>query len=211
MKAAFPASIALGAVACLALLSSCASLYEELPPLARTQAAPDFESYRLSRVGLLPFEGDELGDAHAATLQRAFLLELGQLAPFEVVRLDPADLAEIQASEPYRRGLYRPRTLLDLAERFRLDAILIGSVIQASVYPPQVLGLELDMVSCETGMVLWTASLHVDASDTTVRRHLDSFQRSQETTEDWQGGVQLTLISPSRFARFAAHTVAKEL
>jgi hypothetical protein len=189
----------------------CSCLSTAVPPLARTQAAPDFETYRLSRVGLLPFEGDELGEGHAETLQRAFLLELGQLASFEVVRLDPADLAEVQSSEPYRRGLYRPRTLLDLAERFRLDAILIGSVIQASVYPPQVLGLELDLVSCETGMVLWTASLHVDASDTAVRRHLDTFQRSQETTEDWQGGVQLTLISPSRFARFAANAVAKEL
>jgi hypothetical protein len=189
----------------------CACISTDVPPLARTQAAPDFETYRLGRVGLLPFDGDELGEGHAETLQRAFLLELGQLAPFEVVRLDPADLAEVQSSEPYRRGLYKPRTLLDLAERFRLDAILIGSVIQASVYPPQILGLELDLVSCQTGMVLWTASLHVDASDAAVRRHLDSFQRSQETTEDWQGGVQLTLISPSRFARFAANAVAKEL
>ena len=186
-------------------------VHTDLPPLARAEATEDLATYRLTRVGLLPFAGDELGEAHATTLQRAFLLELGQLAPFEVVRLAPDDLAEVQSSEPYRRGLYQPRTLLDLAERFRLDGILIGSVIQASVYPPQVLGLELDLVSCETGMVLWTASLHVDASDAAVRRHLDEFQRSQETTEDWEGGVQLTLISPSRFARFAAHAVAREL
>jgi hypothetical protein len=196
--------------AVLGALAACSSL-SDVPPLARTRSAPDFDSYRLARVGLLPFEGDELGQGHAATLQRAFLLELGQLADFEVVRLDPSDIAEVQASEPYRRGLYQPRMLLDLAERFRLDAILIGSVIQVSVYPPQILGLELDLVSCETGMVLWTASLHVDASDSTLRRHLDDFQRSQETTEDWEGGVQLTLISPSRFARFAAHAVAQEL
>jgi len=197
-------------VAGTALLPACTSL-SDAPPLARSQAAPDYGSYRLQRVGLLPFEGDELGAEHAATLQRAFLLELGQTATFEVVRLSPEDLAEVQDSHPYRRGVYQPRTLLELSRRFHLDAVLAGTVIQASVYPPQVLGLELDLVSCETGMVLWNASLHIDASDSNVRRYLESFQRSQETTESQQGGVQLTLISPSRFARFAAAEVSKQL
>jgi hypothetical protein len=203
-------ALALLCAPCAAVLPACSSL-SEAPPLARSQTAPDYDSYRLGRVGLMPFEGDELGAEHAATLQRAFLLELGQTAPFEVVRLEPEDLAEVQDSQPYRRGAYQPRTLLELARRFRLDAVLIGTVIQVSVYPPQVLGLELDLVSCETGMVLWMAGLHIDASDSTVRRYLESFQRSQETTESWEGGVQLTLISPSRFARFAAFEVSRQL
>lgn len=197
------------ALAAAALLPACSSL-DDAPPLARARSAPDYGTYRLHRVGLLPFEG-ELEGEHAGTLQGAFLLELARQAPFELVRLSPADLAEVQSSEPYRRGTYQPRTLLELAERFRLDGILIGTVTQASVYPPQVLGLELDLVSCETGMVLWNSGLHVDASDARVRRHLESFERSQETADTWQGGVQLTLISPSRFARFAAHEIAKGL
>ncbi len=194
----------------LGVCSACMTL-ADAPPLTRTQRSPEYSTYRLERVGLLPFEGAELNHEHAETLQRAFLLELGQSAPFEIVRLSPSDLAEIQDSEPYRRGVYQPRTLLELAERFRLDAVLIGTATQVNVYPPQVLGLDLELVSCETGMVLWNTSLHMDASDTNVRRHLENFQRSQATNETREGGMQLTLISPSRFARFAAHEVAKGL
>ena len=199
------------ALGCLAALAAGCFTLEDAPPLARWRAAPDYGTYHLRRVGLLPFEGRGLDHEHAQMLQAAFLLELGQNAPFEIVHLTEADLDEVKTSEPYRRGTYQPRTLLELAERFRLDAVLLGTVTQASVYPPQVLGLELDLVSCETGMALWNSSLHIDASDSAVRRYLESFQRSQETTGTWQGGVQLTLISPSRFARFAAHEVAKGL
>lgn len=199
------------ALACLVTLAPACITMESLPPLARWSSAADYHTYHLRRVGLLPFGGPTLDREHSETLQAAFLLELGQSAPFEIVRLTEADLAEIKSSEPYRRGTYQPRTLLELSERFRLDAVLLGTITQASVYPPQLLGLELDLVSCETGMALWNSSLHIDASDASVRRYLETFQRSQETTGTWQGGVQLTLISPSRFARFAAHEVAKGL
>jgi len=198
------------ALLALALAAGCMT-GRNLPPLATSQTAPDFATYALRRVALLPFDGDQVSEAQADAIQDAFLLELGREAPYELVRLTPADLAEVQSSEPYRRGSYRPRTLLELARRYRLDAVIIPTVTQLDVYPPQVLGLELDLVSCETGMALWSARLHLDASDTLVRKHLDWYQRSQARGAGWKDGVQLTLISPAHFARFAASEVARRM
>lgn len=193
-----------------ALAAGCVTA-DGLTPLATTHSAPDLETYELRRVALLPFAGEELDASHAASLQGAFQLELGRAAPYELIRLTPEDMIEVKSSEPYRRGSYHPRTLLELARRYRVDAVLIGTVTQLDVYPPQVLALELVLVSCETGMVLWDSSLHVDASDSLVREHLDWYQRSQSTSENWEDGVKLTLISPTHFARFAASEVAKRL
>jgi len=60
-------------------------------------------------------------------------------------------------------------------------------------------------------MVIWAASLRLDAADSRVRENLEVYRRTQGKDANWQGGVQLTLISPSMFARFAAHEVAAEL
>ncbi len=192
------------------LTASCLSS-AGLTPLATSHAASDLSTYGLRRVALLPFEGEELDEVQARSIQGAFHLELGRAAPYELVRLTPADVAEVEDSEPYRRGAYDPRTLLELARRFRLDGVMIATVTQLDVYPPQLLSLELDLVSCETGAVIWTSSLQMDASDALVRRHMADFQRTQANAGDWEDGVRLTLISPTHFARFAASEVAKRL
>lgn len=202
-----PAALAVALVAAGCIMSP----PDERQQLAFTRAAPDLDTYHLSRVGIVPFEGDDIDPERSRTLQGAFLLELGRFAPFEIVRLDASDLEELTDSEPYRRGTYHPKTLLELARRYNLDGVLVGTVTQFNVYPPQVLGLELDLVSTETGMVIWAASLRLDAADARVRKNLEHYSRSQGGEEGWEGGVQLTLISPSMFARFAAHEVAREL
>jgi hypothetical protein len=43
--------------------------------------------------------------------------------PYELVPLSTADLDEVRASEPYRKGRHDPRAILELARRYRLDAL----------------------------------------------------------------------------------------
>ena len=205
MRALAALLVTVGAAGCMFLQS------EERQQLAVTREAPDLHTYHLRRVGMVPFEGRDIDPERSRIMQGAFLLELGRVAPFEIVRLDADDLDELTYSEPYRRGTYQPKTLLELAERFNLDGVLVGTITQFNVYPPQVIGLELDLVSTETGMVIWAASLRLDAADSRVRTNLELYQRARERDANWEGGVQLTLISPSMFARFAAHEVAVEL
>jgi hypothetical protein len=198
------AMLALGAFAC----AGCRAAPPDPGPLATSAIASDFATYRIARVGLLPFSGRDVDTDGALDLQRAFQLELARVMPYELVPLSSADLDEVEASEPYRRGRHDPRAILELAERYRLDALLFGTVTQLEPYPPQKLGLELELVATETGQSLWTSELQLDAGDARVRQRLDLWQASQKADGGGRESVQLTLVSPERFSRFAAWEVA---
>ncbi len=145
-------------------------------------------------------------------LQATFYSELSRSTDFEIVMLDKDDLAEVPSSDPVRRGWYNTRTILGISERFKLDGLLIGTVTDLQTFHPQRLSVQFDLVSAETGLTLWSSTLHLDAGDEIVREGLQAFYsfgegESTGNDEPWE----LALLSPRRFARFAAWQVARLL
>lgn len=196
--------------ALLAGLASCAAFGEPMPLLARARAAEDFESYRITRVGIMPFQGDalEADTARARELQAAFQAELARTTPFELVLLDPTDLEEVKGSEPHRRGWYRPATIIETSRRFDLDAVAFGTLVTERLFPPQELAVQVDLVAAETGLVIWSAAIHLVGSDPAVRRGLELYYgKGAAIDAPWE----LALVSPTRFARFAAFQIAQLL
>jgi hypothetical protein len=120
------------------------------------------------------------------------------------VLLDERDMAELETSDPYRRGSYQPRTIIGLSRRYNLDGILFGTVSQQRFFPPQLLSLEVDMVSAETGLVIWSGAVDLDGADQRVIDGLRVYYGNEEDQESWR----VALLSPERFARFAAFQVA---
>jgi hypothetical protein len=200
------------ALSALALaLAACSTTSATLEPLAAVHVANDYRSYTLHRVGLLPPSGADIGEADALALQGAFLSELGLSLSFEVVPLSASDLDEIPRTDPFRRGRIEPRTIVDLAHRYQLDGVLVSTVTERHFYAPQRLGVQMDLVASETGMPIWSAAVHLDASEEHVRQGLrDWFEVRKgggESGETWE----LWLLSPKRFAQFAAFQLAREL
>jgi hypothetical protein len=192
-------------LALLPLLSGCIVLGQtRMPRLASAVVSSDFESYALQRIGLLPFTGRGLRPEHALHLQRALHSELTQSTPFELVLLEDQDLAELESSDPYRRGWYKPKTIIGLAQRYSLDGILFGVVTQERYFPPQLLSLQVDLVSAETGLVIWSGSVDLDAADPRVHDGLRLYYGAATDEETWR----VALLSPERFARFAAFQIA---
>jgi hypothetical protein len=189
--------LALGLAACIVLPQG------NMPRLASAVVSSDFDTYRLRRIGLPAFRGRDLAPELGITLQRALHAELSQSTPYEIVQLDDGDLAELESSDPYRRGWYKSRTIIGLSRRFSLDGILFGTVAQERFYPPQCLSLEVELVSAETGLVIWSGSVDLDASDERVVRGLRLYYGAEDD-EDWR----VALLSPERFARFAAFQIA---
>jgi hypothetical protein len=195
---ALPALLALAVSACLVTRAP------EMPRLANAVVSSDFESYELRRVGLPAFVGRELSAQQGRDLQHALHTELAQSTPFEIVLLDERDMAELETSDPYRRGSYQPRTIIGLSRRYNLDGILFGTVSQQRFFPPQLLSLEVDMVSAETGLVIWSGAVDLDGADQRVIDGLRVYYGNEEDQESWR----VALLSPERFARFAAFQVA---
>ena len=108
-------------------------------------------------------------------------------------------------SDPYRRGWYKPKTIIGLSQRYSLDGILFGVVTQERFFPPLLLSLQVDLVSAETGLVIWSGKVDLDASDERVVDGLRLYYGAQQgDDEDWH----VALLSPERFARFAAFQIA---
>jgi hypothetical protein len=200
-----------------ALLSTACAVHQpkvhmpDEPPLAAAARAGDYDSYPLRRVGLLPFAGGDLDVQRAADLQRVFELELGARARFEVIALDLRDLEAVDVSDPYRRGVYKPTTIIELARRYRLDGLLVGTVTQLRTYTPQRLSLELELVAAETGQAIWRSTLALDSGAERVKRSIDVWCNNQRTDGLAPESSDLVLLSPERFAQFAAYEVARVL
>ena len=193
---------------CALALSSCVFLPREVPLLGSAQVATDFASYDVQRVGVMPFQGEAVDLHRGRDLQLAFYSEFSRTTPFELILLDGSDLEEVAGSEPHRRGRYLPTTIIETARRYNLDGIFFGTIVREQLFPPQELSAQVDLVAAETGLVIWSASVHVDAVDPRVREGLELYYGSDaEGSDPWE----LALVSPTRFARFAAYQIASLL
>lgn len=196
---------------CAFTLAGCAATQGSVGNLARASVANDYSTYRLRRVGLLPFQGDAISQETATNLQSAFGTAAARHASFEIVPLTLGDLEEVPTSEPFRRGRVKPKTILALAQRFQLDGLLMGTVSEMRVYSPQRLGLEMDLVATETGVPIWSSSVLLDASDERVRRAVEQWHQATRGGDASGERKDIYLISPARFSQFAAAQLAELL
>lgn len=193
----------------LLALAGCLARPLRMPELASSRVVEDIDTYRLSRVGILPFSGADVGAEQALALQAAFHSELSRSVPFELVPLEARDLAEIEESDPQRLGWYRPRTIIELSRRYSLDGLVFGSVTQQRFFPPQILSVQVELVSAETGLVLWSSAVHLDGADPRVQEGLELFYGSSSRDTSGSPAWDVALLSPERFARFAAYQIAR--
>jgi len=194
----------------LALGGACKSLEptREVPLLGSGRVTADFATYTVRRVGLLPMNDGDDDATMDESIEQALHAELVSSTGFEVIPISAADLLEVESLEPFRRGSYSPAGLIELRRRFLLDAVFVSAVSSRRVVPPQRLGLQADLISCETGATLWSGSVLLDAADRQTRDALELW--SVRYTES-AGGAELVLLSPRRFARFAAWQVMQLL
>lgn len=196
------------ALCAFAFASGCASSERAIPRLGSAEVVADFDSYAIRRVGILPFADPNGASEPNGLLQGAFFAELQRSTPYDLVLLGNQDLEEIRRAEPHRRGALRPDTLIALARRYRLDAVLFGTILQQQLFPPQMLSLRADLVSAETGQVLWSGRLHLDANRAEVRDGLRAYYGEGGGPTSGDPSWELALLAPARLARFAAWQVA---
>lgn len=185
-------------------LFACVSVPQQVEHLATARIAPDFETYTIHRVGLVPLLGRPLDPEQGEVLHSAIFTELSRKTPYEIVPLSGHDLEYICVDDPYIRGRYEPQAIIDLSRRFHLDAIVVGTVTDYQYYTPQRLSLQLNLVAAETGASIWSSSVHLDATADKVQTAVRDFYEANESLEETGGqGWEIALLSPRLFARFA--------
>ncbi|MEM1449993.1 MAG: hypothetical protein AAGI22_12830 [Planctomycetota bacterium] len=198
------------ASACAVSLSGCLGP-STVPAIGSAEVATDFASYSIRRVGFIPFRplhDTRMAPHEVGAMETSFHAEFSSATPYDIIPLDERDLAEILPPEPFRRGWYSPEAIVTIRDRYRLDAVFIGSVTARRLTPPLVLGAQLDLVSCETGQTIWSSDIVLDASNEATRRAIHVWAE-RELGRGYAADV--ALMSPRRFAHFAAYQMARML
>lgn len=182
-----------------------------VPLMGSARITSDFSTYSIGRVGLVPFralESTGLAAHEVGIIETAFLSEFATGTPYDVVPLRGMDLAEVLPPDPFREGSYSPEAIRTLRDRYRLDALMIGTITARRVITPQILGVQMDLVSCETGATIWSSDLLLDGSRQDTRAALEVWAM-RELGETH--GAAMALLSPMKFAHFAAYQTARLL
>ena len=193
------------------LSASCMVGPAEVPLMGAARVTSDFETYQVRRVGLVPFgavDKEVLAAHQVGALETTFHAELSAGTSYDIVPLRSYDLAGVIPPDPFRAGWYSPEAILTLRNRYRLDAILVGTITSRRIVAPQVLGMQLDLVSCETGATIWSCDLILDAARESTRDAIEVWARHELGDPD---GAALALLSPKKFAHFAAFQMARLL
>lgn len=194
---------------CAALmLPSCSTTQDGIRCLAIQRRASDRDEYVLRRVGILPIEHAGWRADEAQAFQAALAAELATRWHAEVIPLRREDVAETPSQAAFRTGRIVPGAIVTLARRNNLDGLVAVTLTDRRAYPPQRLGLEVELTACDTGLSIWGASLRLDAAQertqSTLRAWYEIVRSTQAAPESWD----LYLLSPQRFAEFAAAQVA---
>jgi hypothetical protein len=195
------------ALCAVALLAACSTVRKSIEPLAVVRLAADREQYELRRVGILPIEAVDMRFEDQRALQAALALRLSAEMHAEVIVLSRAEAAEIPSHDAYLTGRIDPDAVLGLARRFNLDGLVTTNVTDRRTYAPQRLGLEVELTSCDTGLPIWSASLRLDAAQERTQASLRAWFDAERGTEANNESADLYLLSPQRFAEFAAAQV----
>jgi hypothetical protein len=125
------------------------------------------------------------------------------------VPLQRDDAAETPSYESFRTGRIEPDAIVTMAKRHNLDGLVAVTVTDRRAYPPQRLGIEVELTACDTGLPIWAASLRLDAAQERTRHALHAWFDAQRSAEGTPETWDLCLLSPQRFAEFAAAQVAQ--
>ena len=197
-------------IAWVLLCSSCSVPKKEASgPLVRTYVDPDFRTYRMQRVVMLPFDQPDHATESAATLETSFRDALQRRVGLEVVLAEPSILEEVGLDSPYELGKFSLALLAQLASVYHADGVLFGAVTSWRPYEPLVVGASVELVVVTTGMTVWDADSLIDTAEGQVVRAVerDMEVRGSGMVDEWA----IALRSPRHISRYLADLCCREL
>lgn len=168
----------------------------------------------LRRVAVLP-PYDVLADADRQhDLDRNFSADLAATSHFEVVTISRNELVALCGREQVNSTEALPPSLLAaLRGQYAADAVMFVDITHDDPYRPITLGVRAKLVDARGGMdILWSCDTLFNAGDPAVATAARRFQLNagrQEFPADTDGAS--VLLSPARFARYAANAVFSTL
>jgi hypothetical protein len=157
------------------------------------------------RIMVLPFREAASVQADTEGVRDAFLAELAKIQRFELIPLPTGTAADDQIYRALTRGRISAESLIALANRYKLDGVLVGTITSYRPYLPPHLGLRTKLFSVHSGSFIWAAEGLYDANDASTIEDLEHYQQCFLAVESSMHGLRINLLSPRKFAAYVAH------
>lgn len=166
----------------------------------------------IRRVLVLPVAVGTLAQEETAALLDGIVASALQFQQrFEVVTLPRADCLRWYGESEFLSTAALPHGMLeDLASRYAVDAVVFTDVTAYQPYQPQALGLRSKLISMGSVRIIWNFDEIITASDPGVVNRARREALKQKGLEPIDRSPA-TLLSPSRFAAFAADAMFRTL
>jgi hypothetical protein len=171
----------------------------------------EYLNARLHRVLLLPFTVESQRDKVVDEVTEAFYIELQKSAKFEIIV--PQGFQDIlsQQNDIWNRGLIRPETIEEAKRRYKVDAIMFGTITQYQPYEPPSLGIKIGMFSTVSGNIMWSSDALFDSSEASVIKLVKTYYKEHYKRKQSLYGWKIILLSMKRYAQFAAYHMVDTL
>ena len=171
----------------------------------------EYNNTGVHRVLLVPFTYETNREKVVNEVTEAFSIELQKSAKFDIVLPHGFPEELLLQNDLWNKGLVRAETVIEAKKRFKVDAIIFGTITHYKPYEPPILGMKVGMFSTVTGNVIWTADTILDSSEATVIRLVKTYYRTNYQRKQSLYGWKIILLSMKRYAQFAAHQVIATL
>ena len=171
----------------------------------------EYNNTGVHRVLLVPFTFETNREKVVNEVTEAFSIELQKSAKFDIVLPHGFPEELLLQNDLWNKGLVRAETVIEAKKRFKVDAIIFGTITHYKPYEPPILGMKVGMFSTVTGNVIWTADTILDSSEATVVRLVKTYYRTNYQRKQSLYGWKIILLSMKRYAQFVAHQVITTL
>ena len=171
----------------------------------------EYNNASVHRVLLVPFAFETNREKVVNEVTEAFFVELQKSTKFDVVLPHEFPDKLLPQNDLWIKGLVRAETVIEAKKRFKVDAIIFGTITHYKPYEPPILGIKVGMFSTVTGNVIWTADTILDSSEASVVQLVRTYYRRNYQRKQSLYGWKIILVSMKRYAQFAAHQVITTL
>ncbi len=171
----------------------------------------EYNNTGVHRVLLVPFTFETNREKVINEVTEAFSIELQKSAKFDIVLPHGFPEKLLLQNDLWNKGLVRAETVIEAKKRFKVDAIIFGTITHYKPYEPPILGMKVGMFSTATGNVIWTADTILDSSEATVVSLVKTYYRTNYQRKQSLYGWKIILLSMKRYAQFVAHQVITTL
>ena len=172
---------------------------------------PDYDNFSIKRVMLAPIKNESSHRDVGKTLEPIFIREYIKLNKFEIVPTPPDLEEEIATFSVREKGTFYALHLYDIGKRYNVDAIIFTSVTAFSPYEPCIIGINAQMISTYSGIVVWALNEVYDGNLRSVESLAKVYYyeklRFAHPLNDWK----IMMSSIRYFAQMVASDVSQTM